>query len=56
LKAVNLGEDTDTTGAIAGGLAGLFYGYSSIPDVWLKSLVRKKDIEELCISLSQVLH
>lgn len=56
LKAVNLGDDTDTTGAIAGGLAGLYYGYSSIPDVWLKSLVRKKDIEELCISLSQVLH
>ena len=27
LKAVNLGDDTDTVAAIAGGLAGLYYGY-----------------------------
>ena len=27
LKAVNLGEDTDTVAAIAGGLADLYYGY-----------------------------
>lgn len=31
LKAVNLGEDTDTVAAVAGGLAGLHYGYESIP-------------------------
>ena len=31
LKAVNLGDDTDTVGAVAGGLAGLAYGYSGIP-------------------------
>jgi ADP-ribosylglycohydrolase len=31
LKAVNLGEDTDTTGAITGGLAGIYYGYENIP-------------------------
>lgn len=29
LKAVNLGEDTDTTAAVAGGLAGLWYGYNT---------------------------
>ena len=29
IKAVNLGEDTDTVGAIAGGLAGLYYGYEA---------------------------
>ena len=31
LKAVNLGDDTDTTGAVTGGLAGLLYGFNSIP-------------------------
>jgi ADP-ribosylglycohydrolase len=31
LKAVNLGEDTDTTGAVTGGLAGILSGYQAIP-------------------------
>ena len=47
LKAVNLGEDTDTTGAVTGGLAGLLYGYESIPKHWLEQLTRKPDIEDL---------
>lgn len=38
LLAVNLGKDTDTVAAIAGGLAGLFYGYNSIPEKWLKPI------------------
>ncbi len=47
LKAVNLGEDTDTTGAVTGGLAGLYYGLKEIPSEWLNVLARKNDIEEL---------
>jgi len=47
LKAVNLGEDTDTTGAVTGGLAGLCYGYQNIPEEWLIMLARNKDIEAL---------
>lgn len=47
LKAVNLGEDTDTTAAVAGGLAGLIYGIESIPKEWLEVLARKVDIVEL---------
>ncbi len=47
LKAVNLGEDTDTTAAIAGGLAGLLYGFDSIPKSWTEQLARKDDIEDL---------
>lgn len=31
LKAINLGNDTDTVGAVAGGLAGIIYGYECIP-------------------------
>lgn len=52
LKAVNLGEDTDTTGAITGGLAGIYYGFENIPQQWVDDLVRKDDIEKLCEKLS----
>ena len=48
LKAVNLGEDTDTVGAIAGGLAGLFYGYDDIPEDWLAAIQRREWVEGLC--------
>ena len=48
LKAVNLGDDTDTVGAIAGGLAGLYYGYEAIPEAWLAALQRRDWIEALC--------
>lgn len=48
LKAVNLGLDTDTVAAIAGGLAGLYYGMKRIPDEWLRVIARKDWIYELC--------
>lgn len=48
LKAVNLGEDTDTVAAVAGGLAGLKYGAKAIPQEWKAVLARRNDIEELC--------
>ncbi|MDR1986092.1 MAG: ADP-ribosylglycohydrolase family protein [Treponema sp.] len=38
LKAVNLGDDTDTTAAITGALAGLVYGLEGIPTEWLETL------------------
>lgn len=47
LKAVNLGDDTDTVGAITGGLAGLYYGVKSLPDSWLETIARKDDIIHL---------
>lgn len=49
VKAVNLGEDTDTIGAITGGLAGIAYGMESIPEPWMNAL-RKKDIIEHCLT------
>jgi ADP-ribosylglycohydrolase len=38
LTAVNCGGDTDTIGAMAGALAGAYYGFSSIPSTWLEPL------------------
>ena len=46
LKAVNLGEDTDSVAAIAGGLAGLYYGADAIPSDWISALQRREWIEE----------
>lgn len=47
LTAVNLGDDADTVGAIAGGLAGLYYGYKNVPKEWRKVIVRKEWVEGL---------
>lgn len=55
LKAVNLGEDTDTTAAVAGGLAGIIYGVESIPIEWLNTLKRRDYLEKICEDFSAVL-
>ena len=51
LKAINLGKDTDTTAAITGGIAGIYYGSESIPQFWIASLARLEDILELAEKL-----
>ena len=51
LTAVNLGEDTDTVAAFAGGLAGLYYGCggeNGIPLEWIEKIPRKEWITQLC--------
>lgn len=48
LQAVNLGDDSDTIAAIAGGLAGIYYGYENIPIEWLEVIQRREWIENLC--------
>jgi ADP-ribosylglycohydrolase len=50
LRAVNLGRDTDTTGAVTGGLAGIIYGYEEIPSKWLEKLAKKDCIDEAIAS------
>ena len=42
---MNLGDDADTTGAIAGQLAGAVYGLSGIPERWRKRLAWNDRIE-----------
>ncbi|CAF4163130.1 unnamed protein product [Rotaria sordida] len=48
LAAVNLGDDTDTTAAIYGELAGAYYGYDQLPPEWINSVYSKSFIECLC--------
>lgn len=53
LKAVNLGDDTDTIAAIAGGLAGIYYGIGGekgIPEEWIEQIKRLDYIKDLCES------
>ena len=47
LKAVNLGGDTDTVGAIAGGLGGIAYGLDQIPSEWIDALRNKELLDEI---------
>lgn len=48
LTAVNLGDDTDTTACVAGGLAGILYGYEGIPSEWIETL-QGKDVIDACL-------
>ena len=45
LRAVNLGDDADTTGAVCGQLAGAHWGESGIPAEWRRGLVRAEMVE-----------
>ncbi len=49
LTAINLGDDTDTTGAICGGLAGIVYGLDSAFAKACLAKLRNKELIEACI-------
>ncbi|MCB9706476.1 MAG: O-acetyl-ADP-ribose deacetylase [Myxococcales bacterium] len=48
LAAINLGEDTDTTGAVTGAIAGALYGVDAIPRAWIDGLARSAFVVDLC--------
>jgi ADP-ribosyl-[dinitrogen reductase] hydrolase len=52
LMAVNLGDDTDTTASVTGALAGIYYGFDSIPKKWINGIRRSGDINDLCNRLA----
>lgn len=53
LSIINIGHDTDTSAAITGGLAGIYYGQEGIPEDWIVSIARLEDIMELGIRLKE---
>jgi len=46
LRAVNLGDDADTTGGVCGQFAGAYWGESGIPDDWREGLASHGMIEK----------
>jgi poly(ADP-ribose) glycohydrolase ARH3 len=50
--AVNCGGDTDTVGAMSGALAGAYYGYSQIPEQWLRPLENEGKGRDYILSLA----
>ena len=55
VKAVNLGDDTDTVGAITGSITGIAYGKDSIPRRWVSKLKKVDDLDDLCNSYAKIL-
>ena len=53
LKAVNLGDDTDTTGAVTGAMAGLAYGVEGIPAEWIAGLVKLREIKFIALGAAK---
>ena len=54
LRAVNLGDDADTTGAVYGQLAGAVYGEEAIPADWRSRLALRATIERFADSLYEL--
>jgi ADP-ribosyl-[dinitrogen reductase] hydrolase len=51
LMAANLGDDSDTTAAITGQVAGAFYGIDNIPIHWQNLLYKGKEIKDIALKL-----
>ena len=56
IKAINLGNDTDTVGACVGGLAEIHYGLDTINETWKKDLIKYEYIKEMCDRFNEVLN
>lgn len=47
IKAINVGNDTDTIAAIVGSIAGIYYGYDNIPKEWVDDLQKEMYLLDL---------
>ena len=54
LKAVNLGDDSDTVGAVAGGLLGIEYGIEAINPRWIEELQNIQLLNSICEKFNQL--
>ncbi|SDL00580.1 ADP-ribosylglycohydrolase [Catalinimonas alkaloidigena] len=55
-NAISLGRDTDTTACVAGGIAGIQYGWQGIPERWRQQLRGRDLFEPLLKQLVQAHH
>ena len=51
-QAIQLGDDTDTTACVTGGLAGIVFGFEDIPSRWYHALRGKSDVNALIQRMS----
>ena len=56
IASTNIGQDTDTIGAITGSMAGIIYGYDSIPKEWLNELKKKDYLIELASKYEETIN
>lgn len=56
IKAINLGEDTDTVGACVGGLAGIYYGIENINQKWKDNILRYDYIINMCDEFEEIIN
>ncbi|OQP08524.1 ADP-ribosyl-[dinitrogen reductase] hydrolase [Geobacillus sp. 47C-IIb] len=54
ISAVNMGGDSDTIAAIAGGLKGLEVGYHQLPSRFIEKIVCADELEELAVQLVNI--
>jgi len=55
LKAVNLGDDADTTGAVCGQLAGAYWRVEGIPKQGLDGLAKREEVESAVRAITKPL-
>lgn len=57
LCAVNLGEDTDTTACVTGGLTGILYSvsYKGIPDNWIDNIYKREIIDDIICKFKSII-
>ncbi len=55
IKVINQGGDADTNAALAGGLLGIRYGYSSLPERLITPLLRKDVLDETARKYTNIL-
>lgn len=55
VATTNIGNDTDTVGAITGSMAGIIYGISSIPEKWINKLMRKDYLIDLSLNFEKAI-
>ena len=55
IVSTNIGNDTDTIGAVVGSLAGIYYGIESIPTTWINKLQNKDYLLDLATKFENVI-
>lgn len=53
IGAINLGNDTDTIGALTGGLAGIVFGFDFIPEEWKEKIARREYLMDIFEEFSE---